>query len=117
MSGGWGADVLFEASGHPEVFDGLFEVIRPGGRAVLVGMPPEPVGLDVVAAQIKEIHIEHIFRYAHVYPRAVALMGSGKLDVRPLVTDTFRFDRAVEAFDFAAGIPARSVKAQIVLEG
>lgn len=112
----WGADVLFEASGHAAVFDDLFGVIKPGGRAVLVGMPPEPVRFDVVAAQIKEIRIEHIFRYAHVYPRAVALMGSGKLDVRPLVTDTFPFDRAVEAFDYAVGMPPRSVKAQIVME-
>ena len=44
---------------------------------------------DVVAAQVKEARVEHVFRYAHVYPRALALMGSGKIDVKPLITDTF----------------------------
>jgi D-xylulose reductase len=57
--------------------------------------------------------VEQIFRYAHVYPRAIALMGSGKLDVKPLITDTFAFADSVRAFDFAVAMPPTSVKAQI----
>jgi D-xylulose reductase len=43
-------------------------------------------------------------------------MRSGKIDVKPLITDTFSFDESVKAFDFASNMPARSVKAQIILE-
>jgi D-xylulose reductase len=114
---GWGADLVFEASGHPSVFEGLFELLKPGGAAVLVGMPGAPVAYDVVAAQIKEIRVEHIFRYAHVFPRAVALMASGQLNVRRLITDEFAFSKSVEAFDFACQMPPSSVKAQIIMEG
>jgi D-xylulose reductase len=78
-------------------------------------MPGEPIAYDVVAAQVKEARIEHVFRYAHVYPRALALMGSGKIDVKPLLTDKFTFQDSIQAFDFATDMPPASVKAQIEL--
>jgi D-xylulose reductase len=76
-------------------------------------MPGGPVPYDVVAAQIKEAQVMHIFRYAHVYPRALALMGSGKLDLKPLITDRFAFADSIKAFDFAVAMPPTSVKATI----
>ena len=57
--------------------------------------------------------MEHIFRYAHVYPRALALMGSGQIDVKPLITDVFAFEEGIAAFEFASEMPPTSVKAQI----
>lgn len=115
LTDGWGADVVFECSGSARAAAGVFDPLCPGGRAVMVGMPGEPVAYDVVAAQVKEARVEHVFRYAHVYPRALALMGAGKIDVRPLITDTFAFAESVRAFDFACRMPATSVKAQIVM--
>ena len=61
--------------------------------------------------------VETVFRYAHVYPRALALMESGRIDVKPLITDTFPFAESVAAFQFADAMPAASVKAQITLDG
>ncbi|MDB5291923.1 MAG: putative sorbitol dehydrogenase [Phycisphaerales bacterium] len=115
LTDGWGADIVFEASGAARAAAGVFEALCPGGRVVFIGMPLEPVAYDVVAAQVKEARVEHVFRYAHVYPRALALMGSGKIDVKPLITDTFTFADSIAAFDFATRMPATSVKAQIVL--
>ncbi|MGJ3241336.1 MAG: NAD(P)-dependent alcohol dehydrogenase [Opitutales bacterium] len=114
---GWGADLVFEASGNERACASVFEPLAPGGTVVFIGMPLEPIAFDVVAAQVKEARVETIFRYAHVYPRALALMGSGKIDVKPLITDTFAFQESVKAFDFAVKPPPASVKAQIQLEG
>lgn len=82
---------------------------------VFIGLPGAPIAYDVVAAQIVEARVEHIFRYSHVYPRALALMGGGKIDVKPMITDLFPFERGIEAFDFALDMPPTSVKAQIEL--
>ena len=112
---GWGADVVFEASGNGRAAARVFEPLCPGGRVVFIGMPGDPIDYDVVSAQVKEARVEHVFRYAHVYPRALALMGSGKINVKPLITDTFDFRDSVKAFDFASKMPPTSVKAQIVL--
>lgn len=117
MTDGWGADVVFECSGNERAAASVFGPLRPGGTVVYVGMPVAPVAYDVSTAAIKEPRVEYVFRYAHVYPRALALMGSGKIDVKPLITDKFDFSQSVEAFDFAVHMPPTSVKAQITVAG
>ena len=114
---GWGADIVFEASGNAEAAAGVFDLVCPGGRVVFIGMPGAPIAYDVVAAQIKEARVEHIFRYAHVYPRALALMAGNKIDVKPMITDVFDFQDGIAALDFAKAMPPTSVKAQIELPG
>jgi len=112
---GWGADLVFEASGNARAVAGAFEPLCPGGRVVFIGMPGAPVPIDIVAAQVKEARIETIFRYAHVYPRALALMGAGQIDVKPLITDRYNFADSVAAFDYAVNPRPESVKIQIEL--
>ncbi|OWJ56008.1 NAD(P)-dependent alcohol dehydrogenase [Inquilinus limosus] len=112
---GWGADVVFEASGSPRAYPGIFDVVRPGGCLVVIGMPVEPVAVDLVAAAAKEVRIETVFRYANVYDRAIAMIASGKVDLKPLVTHTYGFEDSIKAFERAAeGRPA-DVKLQIKL--
>jgi D-xylulose reductase len=112
----WGADVVFEASGSPKAFDGIFALPRPGGCVVLVGMPVEPVAFDVVSAAAKELRIETVFRYANVYDRAIAMIASGKVDLKPLVTETFPFDKSIPAFERAAEGRPGDVKLQIRMD-
>jgi D-xylulose reductase len=115
LTDGWGADIVFEASGNAKAAAGVFAPLCPAGRVVFIGIPGEPIAFDISAAQVKEARIENVFRYAHVYPRAIALMGSGSLDVKPLITNTFVFADSVAAFDFALHMPPNSVKVQIIM--
>ena len=110
---GWGVDVLFEASGSARVYPTMFDHLRPGGAVVLVGLPLEPVAFDVTAAVVKEARIETVFRYANVYDRAIDLMASGKVDLKPLITETFAFDDSIRAFERAAEGRPTDVKLQI----
>ncbi|MDR5760218.1 NAD(P)-dependent alcohol dehydrogenase [Caballeronia sp. LZ035] len=116
LTDGWGADIVFEASGNEKAFDGIVDLLCPGGCLVLVGMPQHAIPLDVVAVQIKEARIESVFRYANIFPRAIQLIASGKLDVKPFISRTFPFAEGIKAFEEAAsGVPT-DVKVQIVLE-
>ncbi|QQR37727.1 NAD(P)-dependent alcohol dehydrogenase [Devosia oryziradicis] len=111
----WGADIVFEASGSARAFPQLTDVVRPGGAIVLVGLPVDDVQINVNAAIGKEIRIETVFRYANVFDRALALIASGKVDLKPLISATFPFARSIEAFERAAqGLPS-DVKLQITL--
>ncbi|MCY1666750.1 NAD(P)-dependent alcohol dehydrogenase [Rhizobium sp. SL86] len=110
---GWGADVLFEASGSPRAYQGIFDLMRPGGTLVLVGLPVEPVAFDIPASIFKEARIETVFRYANNFDRAVNLIASGKVDLKPLITDTYDFKDSIAAFDRAAKGLAEDVKIQI----
>ncbi len=86
-------------------------------RLILIAAlyPVEPVGLDISTASTKEIRFETVFRYAHQYDRAIALMGSGRVDLKPLITETFPFEESVAAFDRAAEGRRGDVKLQITL--
>jgi D-xylulose reductase len=116
LTDGWGADVVFEASGSMKAFEGIFDLLAPAGTLVLVGMPPGAVAFDVVAAQAKEVRIETIFRYANVYPKALALLASGKVDLKPLISAIFSFEQSIAAFVRAAESRPADVKLQIVVE-
>ncbi|MBZ9742716.1 MULTISPECIES: NAD(P)-dependent alcohol dehydrogenase [unclassified Mesorhizobium] len=113
----WGADIVFEASGSPKAFADLFEVVRPGGAVVLVGLPVEPVSLNVPAAISKEVRIETVFRYANIFDRALQLIASGKVDLKPLITGTYAFSDSIKAFERAAEGNPQDVKLQILLTG
>ncbi|WFP63426.1 NAD(P)-dependent alcohol dehydrogenase [Mesorhizobium sp. WSM4904] len=114
---GWGADIVFEASGSPKAFANLFDLVRPGGALVLVGLPVEPVSLDVPAAISKEVRIETVFRYANIFDRALQLIASGKVDLKPLITGTYDFPDSIKAFERAAQGNPQDVKLQILLTG
>ncbi|WP_417249256.1 NAD(P)-dependent alcohol dehydrogenase [Celeribacter sp.] len=112
---GWGADVVFEATGAPQAAARVFEPLAPGGCVVMIGGQSEPVAYDAGAAMVREARVENIFRYAHVFPRCLGMLASGAIDVRPLITRVFDFSQSVEAFDIAASAPPEEVKMQIEL--
>jgi D-xylulose reductase len=112
---GWGADIAFEASGAAVAILNLPQLLRPGGTAVLVGMPVEPVPVDIVGFQAKEVRIETVFRYANVYDRAISVIAAGKVDLAPLISATFGFEDSIAAFDRAVEDRPTDVKIQIRL--
>jgi D-xylulose reductase len=111
----WGVDIVFEASGSPRAYDGIFNYVRPGGTIVFVGLPVEPIALDIVSASAKEVRMETVFRYANVFDRALALIASGKVDLKPLITGTYDFEESIAAFERAASANPNDVKLQITL--
>jgi D-xylulose reductase len=114
-SDGWGADVVFECSGSPKVFDDILRIVRPGGAIVLVGLPPGLVPFNVNNAIAREVRIETVFRYANVFDRALALIASGKVDLNPLISKTYRFADSIAAFERAAKALPSDIKLQIVV--
>ncbi len=112
---GWGADVVWEATGSPRAASQIFRPLAPGGCVVLIGGQAEPISYDAGAAMVREARVENIFRYAHVFPRCVAMLASGAIDVKPLITRTFPFADSIHAFELAATAPPADVKMQIEL--
>lgn len=111
----WGADIVVEASGAAQVYADITEFCCPGGRIVLVGMPLEPVPMDITRIQAKELELASIFRYANIYPRAIELIASGQLNVKKLISDVYPFEKAQEAFDRAIEMRPADVKIQLEL--
>ncbi|WP_028116757.1 NAD(P)-dependent alcohol dehydrogenase [Ferrimonas senticii] len=115
-TGGRGANVVFECCGVEAVITNICANAAANSTVVLVGMPVAPVKFDIVAAQVKEITFKTIFRYANMYPKTINLIASGKLDVKPLISQTFKFDDALAAYDRALEANPSDVKIMIEME-
>ena len=101
------ADVLLECSGAAPAIDQGIRSVAPAGRVVLVGMSPSTmVELPVGVIQGRELWITGTFRYAHRYPKAVALVASGAIDLDALVSKTFGLDEVEQALTYSRQDPA-----------
>lgn len=112
---GWGVDCVFECSGSEAAAAGVFDYLCPGGRVIFVGSPGVGIRYDLPKAMIREANVAHVFRYAHVFPKCIAMLASGAIDIEPLITKTFGFSEGVEAFELAAQRPKGQVKMQILV--
>ena len=61
----------------------------------------------------KELDVHGVNRYCNAFPRAIALLASGAIDVHPLVSQRYPLDRVTEAFSFAADHPAETIKVMV----
>lgn len=113
---GWGADVVFECAGAAPAIQTALRAVAPAGCVVWVGMPVDPVPFDLVLAQSKEIRMETVFRYANMYDRAIQVIGSGRIDLKRLITATYAFEDAISAFDRAVEARPTDVKIQITMD-
>lgn len=104
-------DVLFEASGAASALRGAFDALRPGAVIVQVGIGGE-VTLPMNVLVAKEFQLRGTFRFDQEFQLAVALMGSGRLDVKPLVTETVPIKDAKSAFLLASD-RKRAMKVQL----
>ena len=80
-----------------------------------VGRPVGPVAVDIVGLQGEKATVKTVFRYANVDDRAIAVLASGKIDLKPLTTGTYGFADSVAAFDRAVETLPADVRLQIVM--
>lgn len=95
-----GADVVLECSGAEACVQmGVF-VAKDGGTYVQAGMGKEGVLFPITAVCCKGLNVKGSIRYTTgCYPAAIELIGSGKIDVKKLVTNRFKFEQSEQAFE------------------
>ncbi|KAK3765707.1 hypothetical protein RRG08_026182 [Elysia crispata] len=95
------ADIAIECSGAAPSLKTAIYATKSGGVVVLVGLGQEMVEMPVVNAGVREVDIRGIFRYVNCYPTALAMIASGKVNVKPLVTHRFKLEESIKAFEAA----------------
>jgi len=96
-----GADVLLEMSGHPLAIQQGLAMLRPGGRASLLGIPREPVALDLYGLLIaRGITLQGIFgrRMYQTWVEMTALLQSRRLNLDPLFGESLPLEEFEHAF-------------------
>ena len=109
-------DVVYEASGEQDAIDNSLKVLKPGGKLVLVGIPPSAeytFNMDLMRR--KEITVVNVRRQNHCVQEAIDLVVNGKADVEKMVTHTFSLEESATAFDIVADYKDGAIKAMINL--
>jgi L-iditol 2-dehydrogenase len=116
ISGGRGADVVFEVSGRPAVMARALEIVAFKGRVAYIGID---VGQEASAKlgliQSKELTITGSIGSPGVWPETLRFLANSDIDLTPLVTQHFTIDEALDALD-AAHHPSMTIKAHINLD-
>ncbi|TPW30018.1 L-idonate 5-dehydrogenase [Martelella alba] len=107
-------DVMFEASGNARALASGLQALRPRGVLVQLGLGGE-VGLPQNMVVSKEIEIRGSFRFHEEYGLAVDLINQGRIDVKPLISDTYPLEDAITAFEMASD-RSKAMKVQLAFE-
>lgn len=94
-------DVLFEASGNERALRGAFDVLRPRGIVVQLGLGGE-MNLPINTIVAKEFDLRGTFRFHEEFGVAVDLLNKGLVDLKPLISATVPYRDAGRAFALAA---------------
>lgn len=83
-----GVDVTLECAGVPETFRQSLAAARRGGAAVLFGVMPKGQRVEVEPFDMltRELRLESAWLNPHTHQRAAAMIGSGVLDLEPLIS-------------------------------
>ena len=107
-------DVVFECCGDQAALDQAVDLLKPGGRLMMVGIPPEnTISFNINTLRHKEIGIRNVRRQTGCVQRALDLIDTGRVNVDFMVTHRFPFDRVQDAFDLVADYRDGVVKAMI----
>jgi L-iditol 2-dehydrogenase len=85
-TGGAGMDLVIEAVGIDTTVKAAIDSVRKGGNVVLVGNVSPEVTLPLQKVVTRQIRLQGSCASAGEYPRAIELMSSESIRVKPLIT-------------------------------
>lgn len=108
---GGGASVAIECAGSGSALQLGISLLKRGGRAVMVGLPAQPVQpIDLAQVADGELELLGVFRYANSYPLAISTFQRFRGDLGVFWTARFPLSQIKEAMETAHSDKARQIK-------
>lgn len=110
-------DVVFECCGQQDAVDNAVELLKPGGKLMIIGIPEfNRWSFPVDKSRHKELTIQNIRRQNEAVQPALDMIAGGEISVSEMATHRFSFKKTKEAFDLVAGYGDGVMKAMIDFE-
>jgi L-iditol 2-dehydrogenase len=107
-------DYVFECCGKQEAVDQAIKLLKPGGKLMIIGIPEfERWSFPSDDFRRKEITVQNVRRQNECTHEVLELITNKKVDVTPMVTHHFPFDKTDQAFELVAGYRDGVMKAMI----
>jgi 2-desacetyl-2-hydroxyethyl bacteriochlorophyllide A dehydrogenase len=102
---GHGLDIVLDASGNDAARQTAFDLCRPGGQVILLGMGNERSKIDFVSSIRQEHRVTMSFAYTPVdFARPLALIAAAEIDLSPWTVE-MPLDEGQRAFDTITQFP------------
>jgi L-iditol 2-dehydrogenase len=99
-----GLDAVYECCGDQSAFSQAVDLLKPGGRLFIVGIPAEDrIFFDIHSLRRKELSLHNVRRQRFCVREAIDLIQNGQIDVRFMATHRFPLEDVGLAFELAAG--------------
>ena len=85
-------DVVLEAAGTPSSVQAALAHVAPGGRVALLGVPTEPVAIDVGALATRDITIRGVLNGPGQYPAGLQAIATGEIRPELLIDRVYPFE-------------------------
>ncbi len=107
-------DVVFECCGQQEALDQAIDLLKPGGKLQIVGIPSfSRFSFPVDDLRRKEICIQNVRRQNGCDKRAIEVIANGSVAVDHWITHRFGLEDCKKAFDLVADYRDGVMKAMI----
>lgn len=113
QNAGDGYDAVFECTGQDTCIGLSLLLARRGGVTQLIGLGKGRAPMPTDAIVTREVTVLGNFRYANAYPTAIELVQSGALSLEGLVTNRFKLEDTLQAFETAMRGDVGVIKIQI----
>ncbi|MBT3376092.1 MAG: alcohol dehydrogenase catalytic domain-containing protein [Lentisphaerae bacterium] len=107
-------DAVFECCGQQEALDQAFQLLKPGGKLMLIGIPEfDRYSFSAEAGRRREVCLQNVRRQNGCVQTALDLIAAGDISPNFMVTHRFSLDDSKKAFDLVDGYADGVVKAMI----
>jgi len=107
-------DVVFECCGDQEAMDQAVELLKPGGKLMIIGIPPFDIWkFSVDILRHKELSIQNVRRQVNRVDKTIRMISDRIIDPEPMITHEFPFKDTRKAFDMVSSYADGVVKAMI----
>jgi len=115
VTSGQGAEVVIEAVGTPATVEQAATLAKKGGRIIIFGFTPEGQRASFIPFDIlsKELTIMGSWINPYTYARALDILASGKVDVKPLISKRIKLDDIMDGFAMMMEKPKGFMKALV----
>ena len=107
-------DVVFECCGQQEALDQAFDLLRPGGKIMLVGIPEfDRWSYPADTARRREICLQNVRRQNHCVQKTIDGVAAGQFAPDFMITHHFPLAECRKAFDLVDQYADGVIKAMI----
>jgi threonine dehydrogenase-like Zn-dependent dehydrogenase len=111
-------DAVFECCGEQDALDQAVDILKPGGKLMLVGIPEaDRVSFCIDTMRRKEVCIQNVRRQNECVQAAIDLVEDGRVNADAVITHRFGISETKNGFDTVAEYADGVMKAVIDIGG